>query len=86
MLLLQLTLTSLFTSLFILLQDVLRDVWVSKGVKAFLMANADTQELRDARDAINAALKDEVDGYVCREYSCVDVLRVTIRILKHREN
>ncbi|XP_042857798.1 4F2 cell-surface antigen heavy chain-like isoform X2 [Penaeus japonicus] len=44
--------------------DVLRDVWVGKGVKAFLMANADTQELRDARDAINAALKDEVDGAV----------------------
>lgn len=46
------------------LTDVLRDVWVSKGVKAFLMANADTQELRDARDTINAALKDEVDGAV----------------------
>lgn len=70
---------------FLLLQEVLRDAWVSQGVKAFLMANADTQELRDARDAINAALKDEVDGYVCSTYSCLEVLGGTVRIPNHKD-
>jgi len=46
------------------LVEVLRDSWVEKGVRAFLMVNADTEELREARDAINAALKDQVDGAV----------------------